>query len=291
MTGSIAPAPDDGISSDRVQRFTHNGHSLAYETYGEGPKIFVLLHGVLLDAELNRALAQSLAAHGNQVVLLELLGHGRSDRPLHATEHRMDSYADQVVGLLDHLEVEEAVIGGTSLGANVSLHVANQSPERVRAMFIEMPVLEWAAPAAGAVFIPLLLGVRFGWPIAQVVGRTARRLPRTGYGVVDTFLNAASMEPREIAAVLHGLLVGPTAPSIEDRRAIQVPTLVIGHDHDAIHPFNDATNLVEQLPNAELLRARSALELRARPTRLTGEIAAFLDRVWRPRAATAQASS
>jgi pimeloyl-ACP methyl ester carboxylesterase len=275
---------------DRVETFRQRGHTLAYEVHGDGPRVVVLLHGVLLDAELNRALAQALASRGNRVILLELLGHGRSDRPLHATEHRLESYAEQVVGLLDHLEVEEAVVGGTSLGANVALQTAVLAPERVRAMVVEMPLLEWAAPAAGAIFIPLLLGVRFGGPLARLVSDEDSRLPRTGYGVVDTFLNAASMEPREVAAILHGLLVGPTAPSLEERRAVTVPTLVIGHEHDALHPFNDASNLVEQLPNAELVRARSVLELRLRPTRLTGEISAFLDRVWRPHVASASGS-
>ncbi len=295
------PAPGDDIpNSDPgggarggppVEHFEHRGNRLAYEVHGDGPHVFVLLHGVLLDASLNRGLAQSLASYGNRVVLLELLGHGRSDRPVHATEHRVDRYADQVIALLDHLELEQAVVGGTSLGANVALQVANSHRERVRAMLIEMPVLEWAAPAAGMVFIPLLIGVRFGGPLAQLATRTARRLPRTGYGAIDTFLNAASMQPREIAAVLHGLLIGPIAPPLDERSDIDIPTLVIGHEHDALHPFNDATNLADQLPAAELVRARSALELRLRPTRLTGEIAGFLDRVWQPRAVDAGGAS
>ena len=39
-----------------------------------------------------------------------------------------------------------AVVGGVSLGANVSLLVAAQAPERVQGMVLEMPVLEWAVP-------------------------------------------------------------------------------------------------------------------------------------------------
>lgn len=264
----------------RVEYFSFAGHRLAYETHGHGDRVFVLLHGVLLDADLNRGLAQSLAVRGNRVVLLDLLGHGRSDRPRHATEHRMDRYADQVLALIDHLGAQQAAVGGTSLGANVALTAAVKAPGRVRAMFIEMPVLEWAAPAAGALFIPLLFGVRFGHVAAEGISALASRLPRTGIGPVDTFMNAASMHPREIAAVLHGLLVGPLAPSIEERAEIQTPTLIVAHTADALHPFSDAANLAEQLPKAELLRARSPFELRLRPTRLTNEITDFLDRVW-----------
>jgi pimeloyl-ACP methyl ester carboxylesterase len=85
------------------------------------------------------------------------------------------------------------------------------------------------------------------------------------------------MQPEEIAAVLHGILVGPVAPEIEDRRAISVPTLIIGHKQDLIHPFSDAENLADQIPRARLVQARSMVELRLFPERLTQEITRFLD--------------
>ncbi|MBW3562200.1 MAG: alpha/beta hydrolase [Actinobacteria bacterium] len=274
--------PTDG---KRVDRFRHDGYELVYETHGEGPRVLVFIHGLLLDSNLNRGLAQALAANGNRVILLELLGHGRSDRPARATEHRMDVYAEQAIALLDHLEVEQAVMGGVSLGANVTLHAAAAAPDRIRAMLVEMPVLEWAAPAAGAVFVPMLLGIHFARPLVRLLARVARGMPRTGYGPVDSFMNSVSMDPREIAAVLHGMLIGPTAPPVRVRRQLEQPTLIIGHQRDYIHPFSDATNLADQLPNARLLRARSMFELRLRPTRLIGEIAGFLDEVWQPQLA------
>src|SRR5438128_1345471 len=101
--------------------FDYGGSRLAYEVYGEGDRVFVYLHGLLMDSEMNRDLARSLAARGNRVVLLDLLGHGRSDKPLRASAYRMDAYALEVVALLDHLGVDAAVIGGVSLGADVSL--------------------------------------------------------------------------------------------------------------------------------------------------------------------------
>ena len=46
----------------------------------------------------------------------------------------MTAFGEQVVALLDHLGADQAVIGGTSLGANVSLEVADVAPERVRGL-------------------------------------------------------------------------------------------------------------------------------------------------------------
>jgi hypothetical protein len=59
-----------------------------------------------------------------------------------------------------------------------------------------------------------------------------------------------------------------------------VPTLVIGHKIDVIHPFTDADHLTRQLPNARLIEARSIVELRIVPARLTAQIIEFLDDVW-----------
>ena len=66
----------------------------------------------------------ALAARGNRVVTLDLLGHGRSDRPRDMTRYSMPLFGEQVIALLDHLEVDEAVVGGTSLGANTTLEAA-----------------------------------------------------------------------------------------------------------------------------------------------------------------------
>ena len=132
--------------------FTHDGHRLVYDLYGgAGAPLVVDLSGLLLDAELNRGIAQALADQGYRVALLDLLGHGRSDKPTHAASYRIDSYANQVIGLLDHLGVEKCVLGGISLGANVSLFAAAYHPERVLALVLEMPVLERAVPAAAMV--------------------------------------------------------------------------------------------------------------------------------------------
>jgi pimeloyl-ACP methyl ester carboxylesterase len=105
-------------------------------------------------------------------------------------------------------------------------------------------------------------------------------LPSSGFGPLDSFINAASSDPDEIAAVLHGVLLGPIAPTIEQRRSITAPALVLGHGIDLIHSLSDARNLARQLPDARLIRTHTFAELWVRPARLTAEIADFLDRVW-----------
>ena len=251
-------------------------YQLAYEVYGSGDRVLVWLHGLLLDANLSRGLARRLAARGNRVVLLDLLGHGRSDKPRHAGAHRMDLYAEQVLCLLDELDVDQVVLGGVSLGTNVSLLATVQAPGRVRGLVLEMPVLEWAAPAAALVFAPLLLEVHYARAPLRLVSRVASHLPPSGLGPLDSFVSAVASDPDEIAAVLHGVLLGPIAPTIDQRRAITAPALVLGHGVDLIHSFSDAKRLARQLPDARLIRTRTFAELWLRPARLTGEISGSL---------------
>ncbi|MCZ7629203.1 MAG: alpha/beta hydrolase [Microthrixaceae bacterium] len=260
--------------------FTHRGHDLAYYTYGSGDRLLVYMHGLLLDSDLNRGIAEALAEDGNRVVLLDLLGHGHSAHPKHASAYRIDSYASQVFALLDHLGVDQAVLGGLSLGANVSLFAAAQHPERVRGLVLEMPVMEWAVPSAALAFVPMLLAAHYAKPVLGFTSGVFRRLPRTPFDPLNSLMHGASLPPDIFAAILHGVLVGPVVPTVEQREALTVPTLVLAHSRDLIHPFDDAVNLARQIPDAQLLRARSPLELRLRPGRLTDSITSFLVDTW-----------
>src|SRR5215218_6113042 len=99
--------------------FRHDGRTLAYRDYGEGPRVTVLLHGLLLSQRMHEPLARALAERGNRVVTLDLLGHGRSDRPPDMWRYSMGIFAQEVVGLLDHLEADEAVMRAVSRRARL----------------------------------------------------------------------------------------------------------------------------------------------------------------------------
>jgi pimeloyl-ACP methyl ester carboxylesterase len=241
----------------------------------------VLTHGLLMDGRMFARVAPAIAAAGNRVITVDLPGHGAADQPHDMTAYSMQQFGRDVVALLDHLGVAQAVIGGTSLGANVALEVAVFAPERVRALVLEMPVLENALPAAAAAFVPLALALRVSQRTMHVVSALTRRVPRTTF-LVDIMLDFVRRDPTASLAVLDGLIFGRVAPPIEDRRALTHPTLVIGHPSDPIHPFSDADRIARELANARLVTASSIAEWRLRPARLNRELSGFLDEVWRP---------
>ena len=257
--------------------FDFDGHRLVYDEYGAGDRTVVLLPGLLFNRRMHGPLAESLAEHGHRVLCLDLLGHGDSDRPPEMTSYSMTAFGRQAIGLLDHVGVERAVLGGASLGANASLEATAAAPDRVRGLLIEMPVLDNALLGCALAFTPLLVGLTFGAPFARLAGRAARLLPRTGFLLGDMGIDWISQDPKPSASVLQGLFFGRVAPPTEERRRMQQPTLVIGHYRDPVHPFSDSDMLVRELPNASLIEASSILELRLTPERLTSEIVEFVE--------------
>ena len=284
-----------------MSSFRFQGQRIAYSEFGGGPaavtpvggrgrtaksapagaRPVILVHGLLLSQRMHWPLAEDLAAVGNRVITIDLLGHGESDRPRDMSRYSMTLFAEQVVALMDHLEIEQAVVMGTSLGANAALEVALAHPERLRGMVIEMPVLDNALLWSALAFTPLLVALTFGEPAMRVLAVGARAVPRAVlpyYG--NVMLDVFRQDPGPGGAVLQGLFFGRVAPHRNERRTFRTPALVLGHRRDPVHPFSDAGQLAEELPNGRLLEAGSLVELRLSPERLTAEIASFLDEVW-----------
>jgi pimeloyl-ACP methyl ester carboxylesterase len=259
--------------------FLYEGQRITYEEHGSGGRPLVLIHGLLMNRRMFDGLAPYLAERGNRVITVDLLGHGRSDQPEDMRFYSMPLFARQVVALLDHLEIEKAIIGGTSLGANVSLEFATRHSDRAEGLFIEMPVLDNALTAVVAIFSPMFLALRLGRPVFDVVSRITSMIPRST-PFVDLPLDFLRRRPGASLAVLQGLQLGEAAPHREERSKITQPTLIIGHPGDPLHPFSDSGMLAEEVPRARLVEANSIAEWRVSPERLTGELADFLDDIW-----------
>jgi pimeloyl-ACP methyl ester carboxylesterase len=105
-----------------------NGLELYYEVRGSGRPL-VLLHGGLLTVDLNFGRLLEPLAGSRQVIAVELQGHGHTadtGRPM-----TIEALAGDVVGLLDHLGIEQADLFGFSLGGLVAYAVAFGAPARV----------------------------------------------------------------------------------------------------------------------------------------------------------------
>jgi pimeloyl-ACP methyl ester carboxylesterase len=234
----------------------------------------VLMHGLLWSARMMEDLARRLK--GRRVYLLDLHGHGRSDKPTDPVRYTFAEMVADVIGLLDHLGLDRAAVGGLSLGANVALATAQRHPERVSALVLEMPVLHRGHPVGKVAFGALAGFYAASRTVLAPVTAAVRRapLPRALAAPRDV----AAADPTVAAALLRGLLADEPIPEDAATLArVSMPTLVIGHRRDPLHVLADAKDLADNLPSARFVEASSIVEHRLKPQQLADLINEFLD--------------
>ena len=105
-----------------------NGISMAYDDRGSGPAL-LLIHGFPLCRKMWRPQFNCIPEAGFRLIAPDLRGFGESDAP--DGPYSIDLFADDVVELLDHLEIDRAVVGGMSMGGYVLFNLLDRYPERL----------------------------------------------------------------------------------------------------------------------------------------------------------------
>ena len=110
-----------------------------------GPPV-VLLHGLTSCAETWSFVAPALAGLGHRAVAVDLRGHGDTEKPDAGYDY--DSVSSDVIGLMDALSIDRAVVVGQSYGAGVAADVAGRAPNRVsHVAFVDGGFFRNRAPA------------------------------------------------------------------------------------------------------------------------------------------------
>jgi pimeloyl-ACP methyl ester carboxylesterase len=124
-----------------------------------GATTLILLHGLAASAAIFETLITSGLSPRFHVVAPDLRGRGRSEAPPLANDpntpaapYTMADHAADVLGLLDRLNLGQAVLVGHSFGGMLALHLAAHHPER----FPRLVVLDWAAALATPATLTLL---------------------------------------------------------------------------------------------------------------------------------------
>ena len=112
-----------------------NGIRLNVEVHGQGMPV-IMLHGFTGDLTTWHPLAEKLSVRYT-TVLVDLIGHGKSDAPEDPARYSMERCVDDLLRLADHLEMSEAVWMGYSMGGRASLCLGVTAPERCRALILE----------------------------------------------------------------------------------------------------------------------------------------------------------
>lgn len=117
-------------------RYTsHDNLSLYYRDYGQGSQTVVCLPGLTRNSKDFHDIATHLAAE-YRVLCPDLRGRGKSDRDPKWKNYHPGTYVRDVWKLLDELGVESAIILGTSLGGLMAMIMAEQKPDRIKAIIL-----------------------------------------------------------------------------------------------------------------------------------------------------------
>lgn len=105
------------------------------EIVGAGEPL-LLLHGFSGDSTTWHRIAKALADRW-RVIMLDILGHGASDKPPNVESYRMESVAADIMDLLDQLEIKRTHLLGYSMGGRLALVMAQRYPERIHSLTLE----------------------------------------------------------------------------------------------------------------------------------------------------------
>ncbi|GEM_PF-228418 len=111
---------------------TINGIRICYVDEGSGERVLILVHG-LSGSIYNWIGAIRHYSSSYRVVALDLPGHGNSEKR-NDIPYGIPLFADTVNGLMDHLDIQKAVVMGMSMGGHTVVYFAWKYPERTEAL-------------------------------------------------------------------------------------------------------------------------------------------------------------
>jgi 2-hydroxymuconate-semialdehyde hydrolase len=226
-------------------------------TRGAGNPV-VFLHGFATSGHLWGDVVP-LMPPGHRLVVVDLLGHGRSDRPL---THGVDvlAHADRVVELLHQLRIERACVVGHGVGGGIAQSVAIRQPARVSHLGLVDTVAFDRWPTIEARLARATLPITRFLPPALLVAVLRREL-RRGFGdparaahSLDLYLRPFTNGEGREALVAHvRALTTDETRALGDRLTnIHVPTAIVWGQHDRVIPLWVGQRLQQSIPGATL---------------------------------------
>lgn len=228
--------------------FRHNDAELFYRDEGRGAPL-VLLHAFPLSHAMWDAQIQVLSAR-RRVITPDTRGFGQST--LGSAAPTMDSYADDVAALLDHLGLERVMLGGLSMGGYIAFAFLRRHATRLHGLILAntraLPDSE--AARQGRETNAVLAETQGTTPIAEAM------LPRL---LSPNASEAVQQQVRKlilansgsgIAAALRAMAGRPdSTPQLAE---IAVPTLVIGAELDPLIPLDEIRTMAAAIPGSRL---------------------------------------
>lgn len=256
-----------------------HGLTIDYETHGDGPAI-VCVHGLGGTANIWHAQRVTLSKY-YRVVTYDLSGSGRSEKS--RREYSIDAWADELSGLMDHLQLTQAVVMGHSMGTVIAQRFAAKYPQRTTALVLAGALVELNPPTKDVFRQRAELAEKEGMvPVADMVitgglsaGSREKNLALTG--MVREML--AANDPACYAAHCRALVAGSVK---DDQPKIACPTLVIVGDQDPVTPLVLTLRIARAIKNSQIriVPETAHMTMLESPGPFNAAVLEFLAGVW-----------
>lgn len=258
--------PETALADSDSRFVLINGINVHYKQLGGGEPVMILLHGFGASVFSWREVMAPLANSGT-VIAFDRPAFGLTQRPMPGEWQGQNPYSPEaqvalVIGLMDVLEIDQAILIGNSAGGTVALSTALAHPQRVTGLVL-VDAAVYSGGGAPAWILPL-----FRLPQYERIGQLiSRSLLQNG----DRLIETAWHDPARISAdVLDGyrkplkannwdrslweLTKASGESNLADRLAeLTLPVLVVSGDDDRIVPTDQSVRLAEEISGARLV--------------------------------------
>jgi len=232
----------------------HDGIQFHYRDEGSGLPFF-FQHG--LGADLTQPFSLFEPPAGIRLIGFDARAHGQT-RPVGPIEKiSLGSSADDLRALMDHLQIRQAIVGGISMGAAITLNFALRHPTRVLGLVQSRPAwLDAPNPWNVTMFSLISRQVREHGPTRGKVlflesaeyAETLAKWPDVAMSLAAQFDNPLV---EETAFKFERIILDAPCRDRREWANITVPTLILANRYDPIHPFEYGAEMQQLIPGAE----------------------------------------
>ena len=234
--------------------------TLAASDDGDGIPV-VLLHGLGARRRYVVMGSKSLQRAGHRVIAYDARGHGASSPAPSPAAYGYDKLSADLLALLDELEIERAVLAGSSMGAHTSLRLALDVPERVAGLVVITPAYDpvgFDSEERLRRYDTLASALRDGGVEGYLAAYDAQRLPEGLRESVAAFVRQSMARHEHPGAVADALRAVSRSRPFDDLHALELiecPAVVVASrdEADPGHPFALGETYAELLPAGRLV--------------------------------------